>query len=64
MTPQRLAHWLTRRELLQYSAKAALAYPAFNFATAAEKPPTLFLMNKSHMKELRTPAAAPLPYPR
>jgi hypothetical protein len=45
MTPQRLAHWLTRRELLQYSAKAALAYPAFNFATAAEKPPTLFLMN-------------------
>jgi hypothetical protein len=34
MTPQRLAHWLTRRELLQYSAKAALAYPALNFATA------------------------------
>ena len=34
MTPQWLAHRFTRRELLQYSAKAALAYPALNFATA------------------------------
>jgi len=34
MTPQRLAHRFTRRELLQYSAKSALAYPALNFAAA------------------------------
>jgi hypothetical protein len=34
MTPQRLAHWLTRRELLQYSAKAALAYPVLKVALA------------------------------
>ncbi len=34
MTPQRLAHGFTRRELLQYSAKAALAYAALNFAAA------------------------------
>ncbi len=34
MTPQRLALRFTRRELLQYSAKAALAYPALNFAAA------------------------------
>jgi hypothetical protein len=34
MTPQWLAHRFTRRELLQYSAKAALAYPLLNFAAA------------------------------
>jgi len=34
MTPQRLARRFTRRELLQYSAKAALAYPALNFSVA------------------------------
>jgi len=34
MTPQRSAHGFTRRELLQYSAKAALAYAALNFAAA------------------------------
>ncbi len=34
MTPQGLARGLTRRELLQHSAKVALAYPALNFAVA------------------------------
>jgi hypothetical protein len=34
MTPQRLACRITRRELLRYSARTALAYPALNFAVA------------------------------
>lgn len=34
MTPRGLARRFTRRELLQYSANAALAYPALNFAAA------------------------------
>jgi hypothetical protein len=34
MTPQGLARRFTRREVLQYSANTALAYPALNFAVA------------------------------
>jgi len=34
MTAQQVARRFTRRELLEYSAKAALAYPALNFAAA------------------------------